>query len=61
MLVFSLVFLEFLVVFGVSIGAVLLIQAMDIECANPPRRPTAKARRKSTIKAWYFNALEGMR
>ncbi len=53
--------LQFLVVFGVSIAVLLLVRAMDIECVNPPRRRAAKVPKKSAIKSWYFNALEGMR
>ena len=46
--------LGFLTVLTVSVVAVLLVQAMDIECANPVQRsPRARLRRAASADAAY--------
>ncbi len=54
--------LTFLLVFAVSIGALMVVRDMDIECAQP--RKARRARRPASIreaKGWAIEAILGSR
>jgi hypothetical protein len=34
--------LSFLIIFALGVSALLLVQSLDIECANPPKRRAAR-------------------
>ena len=41
--------LTFLGIFGLSLGALLIVQQADIECVNPPKRRVASVRASNAM------------
>jgi len=51
--------LAFLLIFAVSIGALMVVRDMDIECTQP--RKVVKPSRARSAKGWTIEALLGTR
>ncbi len=54
--------LPFLIIFAVSIAAVIGVQALDVECVKPTvRRKVVTARGAKPVEPMYPNAITGTR
>jgi hypothetical protein len=42
--------LDFMIISALGASALLLVQRLDIECVNPPKRPAAKPLPKITLR-----------